>query len=265
MCEGVIVIDSLTNAATEPSCKRLYLLCMTSSISAELLVSLNKFFVMVLKAPSHIIIHCRDKGDDNQEKEVMNSWSSKQASNEEEEKRTELQEQLYNELHPRRKPLHVFFILISILTALSALNMGIGQFLGIAFAQVGPIQYVMRIYVILLCVLTILNELEWPSFVRESTILSWWVTRGAFYCFIGVLGLEENDVDIYKVNGRNAALGYIKVVAWLMIGCGILYFVMGVVCLQFVLKRMREDYKQRCERAKEARRMTETYMTDRAV
>jgi hypothetical protein len=181
-------------------------------------------------------------------------------SSEDSDKQNELQEQLYNEIHPRRKPLHAFFILVSIVTALSALNMGIGQFLGIAFADIGPVQYVMRIYVILLCVLAIANESEWTSFTRDSVILNWWPTRGAFYGFIGVLGLEENDVDVYDAKGRSAALGYIKVVAWLMIGCGVLYFVLGVACMQFLLNRMRDDYKQRLERAKEVKRTADTYM-----
>jgi hypothetical protein len=118
----------------------------------------------------------------------------------------------------------------------------------------------MRIYVILLCVLAIANESEWTSFTRDSVILNWWPTRGAFYGFIGVLGLEENDVDVYDAKGRSAALGYIKVVAWLMIGCGVLYFVLGVACMQFLLNRMRDDYKQRLERAKEVKRTADTYM-----
>lgn len=207
-----------------------------------------------------------NREDSNQEdKEIMSKWSNKEAANEKDQERQELQQQLYNELHPRRKALHVFFIFVSIVTGLSALNMAIGQFLGIAFAQIGPVQYVLRIYVILLCVLVILNELEWTKLTRDSTILSWWVTRGAFYAFVGVLGLEENDVNDYDSHGRAAALGYIKVVAWLMIGCGVLYFVMGITCMQFLLKRMREDYKQRVERAKETRRTTETYMANNTV
>jgi len=232
---------------------------------------LTKAVNLTPMTPTHIAIRShprtllRAKTSDDiskEEIEIMTSWSNKETNNEEEEKRADLQQQLYNELHPRRKLLHVFFILVSIVSALSALNMAIGQFLGVAFAEIGPIQYVMRIYVILLCVLAILTELEWPSFISDSTILSWWVTRGAFYCFIGVLGLEENDVETYDQNGRGAALQYIKVVAWLMIGCGILYFFLGVTCMQFLLKRMREDYKQRCDRAKETRRTTETYMNN---
>ena len=207
----------------------------------------------------------RTADDDEEENEIMNKWSNKEKMNEKDEQREALQEQLHNELHPRRKALHVFFILVSIFAALSALNMCIGQLIGLTFGTLGPIQYVLRVYVILLCVLVILNELEWTKLTRDSTILRWWVTRGVFYAFVGVLGLVENDVNGNEnVKGRDAAIGYVVVVAWLMIGCGCLYFTMGVLCLQLVLNRMRDDYKQRCERAKEARRLHETYMTDTA-
>ena len=181
----------------------------------------------------------------------------------------DLQQQLHDELHPKRRCLHHIFITISIIAGLSAFNMALGQFIGIAFGTVGPVQYVLRIYVILLCSLVILNELEWTKLTRESTILHWWVTRGMVYAFIGVLGLEENSVTPAdkneNVNGRDAALGYIQVVAWLMVGCGILYFCMGVLCLQLVCNRMREDYQRRLERAKATRRTTETYMRARTA
>ena len=176
----------------------------------------------------------------------------------------DLRQQLHDELHPKRRFLHHVFIVVSIIAGLSAFNMALGQFIGIAFGAVGPVQYVLRVYVILLCALVVLNELEWTKLTRESTILHWWVTRGMAYAFIGVLGLEENSVTPAdrneNVNGRETALGYIKVVAWLMVGCGTLYFCMGVLCLQLVCNRMREDYQRRLARAKETRRTTQTYM-----
>lgn len=201
--------------------------------------------------------------DESEQEEIMTSWSSKEKSNEQLEQTQQLQQQLYNEMHPRRKPLHVFFILISVVAALSALNMMIGQIIGLTFGTLGPIQYVLRVYVVLLCVLVILNEMECTKLTRDSFILYWWVTRGPFYAFVGVLGLVENDVNGNEnVKGRDAAIGYIVAVAWIMIGVGCLYFVMGVLCGQFLLNRTRDDYKQRCERAKETRRTAETYMAD---
>jgi hypothetical protein len=106
---------------------------------------------------------------------------------------------------------------------LSAFNMALGQFISIAFGTVGPVQYILRVYAILLCALVILNELEWTKLTRELTILHWWVTRGMAYAFIGVLELEGNSVtpaDKNKnIHGRDTVLGYVKVVAWLMVGC----------------------------------------------
>jgi hypothetical protein len=192
----------------------------------------------------------------------MMKWAKKDEENINTERERELQQQLHDEINPKRRWLHHVFILVSIVAGLSALNMALGQFIGIAYGKVGPIQYVLRVYVILLCALVILNELEWTKLTRDSTILHLWVTRGMVYAFIGVLGLEENSTTQANQNaeGRGTALGYIMVVAWLMVGCGTLYFCMGVLCLQLVCNRMREDYQHRLIRSKETRRTTQTYM-----
>jgi hypothetical protein len=57
------------------------------------------------------------------------------AKTEQEMKRTEIQKQLDDELHPRRHGLHRCFILISIVTCMSAVLMGIGQIVGIFVDQ----------------------------------------------------------------------------------------------------------------------------------
>ncbi len=159
--------------------------------------------------------------------------------------------------------LHRCFVLISFVVSVTAFLMGLGQFIGIAYLHVGPIQYVMRIYVIILCVLTIFNELEFTILTRDSALLKYWISRGLFYGFIGVLGLEENNVTPTAENssafGRTAALRFVKVVAWMMVSCGIIYFLMGLLCLQLVSNRLRQDYTQRVERSRETRRLQETY------
>lgn len=134
--------------------------------------------------------------------------------------------------------------------------MAVGQFLGIYFQSVGPIQYVLRIYVIILCLLVMANELEWTIFTRDSMILKHWITRGLFYAFIGVLGLEENDTTSSRhadTHGYIISLQFIKAVAWIMIGCGTLYFGMGMLCLHYYYNRLRDDYQERVERARQAR------------
>ena len=119
----------------------------------------------------------------------------------------------------------------------------------------------MRCYVILMCLIIILNELEWTKFIRESAILRIWITRGIFYSFVGVLGLEENDTETTdeqhtQVIGHDQALIFIQIVAYIMVGCGILYFVMGCICLQLVRNRVMTDYEQRCSEATTNRKRT---------
>jgi hypothetical protein len=157
------------------------------------------------------------------------------------------------ELRPTKRPAHRLVLLFRGITALSALNMAVGQVLGIVYQGAGPVQYVLRFYVVLLCLLVVLNELEYFALTVESRILHYWVTRGALYAFIGLLGLEENDtsesVNASSSSSFGVGTAYIKAVAWVMIGIGATYFLMGLFCLQFVYDRIRIDYERRLERA----------------
>lgn len=193
----------------------------------------------------------------NEDARAEKEWSQREeeiSRQNEEEQRREL---LNAELYPKRRCLHKIFVFVSIVAGLTSFNMGLGQFVGMVYFKVDPIQYVLRVYIIALCALMVLTELEWTKMTRESRLLNNWVSRGCVYSFIGVLGLEENDVsplDDTSELGREAALNYIKVVAWLMIGCGILYFCMGVLCLQLVCNRLRRNYQERQRLSKEKRR-----------
>ena len=194
----------------------------------------------------------------------MNMWKQHEQRTTQEAETNALRAQLEEELHPKRRFLHRVFIFLNICTIVAALLMGIGQILGIYLRRSGPIQYVLSIYVIILCVMVIFNELEFTKMLRESALLRIWITRGAVYAFVGILGLQENEAagNANQNQGmafRHQALEFLKVIAWIMIGLGILYFAMGVLCLQLVANRLRDDYQQRLERAKETRRATETY------
>ena len=139
--------------------------------------------------------------------------------------------------------------------------MAIGQIVGVVFYEAGPVEWILRIYVNLLSLLMVLNELEWWKFTRESRILRNWVTRGMIYGFIGVIGLEQNDNSTSRddTNARGVDMGeiYIKAVAWIMIGSGFVYCLMGVACVQHVYNRQRADYEERMAQAPNVRRAIE--------
>lgn len=147
---------------------------------------------------------------------------------------------------PRPLSLKVF-IGIQFITAFAALNMGIGQLVGIGYEDVGPIQYWLRLYVILACFIAVCNELEYFSWTKNATLLRYWVTRGMFYNFIGVLGLEENEVSPARTTvgliGKAAALNYIKTVAWMILVMGLVYILMGAICLDKYKRKVIENYR----------------------
>jgi len=197
------------------------------------------------------------------DEEAEASWLQKEKDIKTEESRNELQGELHAELNPRRHCLHQFFVVIKAIAILAAFNMGLGQIIGIAYEFVEPIQYVLRVYVVVLCIMVIFNEMEWTVLTRDSALLRIWISRGLIYMFIGVLGLEENDVsprrDGMSQHWQKAALNYIKVVAWCIVAIGILYTLMGLFCLQIVYNRLREDYKDRIARGKQTARTTSKY------
>lgn len=174
----------------------------------------------------------------------------------------ERKRKLHEDMNPSRRPLHRICVLISLLTGLAAFAMGVGQVVGLIFQSDGPIQYVLRVYIMLLCILAILIELEWTKFARESKIFSVWISRGCYYAFIGVLGLEQNDTEESMRTDRpwfSVSRQYLKCVAWLMIAFGLLYSAMGILCLQLVYIRLRTDYQDRLSRAPEIRRAAAAY------
>jgi hypothetical protein len=168
-----------------------------------------------------------------------------------------------DELHPKKSCTHRLFRFVKFLAIVAALAMTIGQLLGIAFHFVGPIQYVLRVYMIGFCIVMILNEMEWISFIYQSSLLSNWISRGVLYSFVGTIGISQYTTEAPSTSDAaadggggfpQAALLYIQVVAWGMVGIGIIYFFLGIFCCQLVYQNVRKDYEQRFEWGKRKQR-----------
>lgn len=190
----------------------------------------------------------------NNDTEITEEWDRQERSNQEAERQEQQREQWEEETHPSRYFFHRCVVLVSVLTGLAACNMLVGQIVSLFFDHLlGPVQYVLRLYVMLLCVLAVLVELEWTQFARESTILRLWISRGIFYTFVGVLGLDENDTATRKeghgIRAFQVAQTYTKAASWILIVCGFLYMGMGALCLQVLYNRQRKNYQARRERA----------------
>jgi hypothetical protein len=164
-------------------------------------------------------------------------------------------------MHPSRKLLHKLFALIAFLTAVAALCLAVGEILAIIFESHGPIEYTLNAYLLLCCMFIMFNELQWTMLTQEASFLGHWVTRGLFYVFIGVISIEQNDKTFQagqtKRNNHlayNVSMAYIKAVAYVIMGFGVLYFLMGLFCLHRVYNGLLKDYTERVEMAKRLRK-----------
>lgn len=193
--------------------------------------------------------------DENQS--TLDQWSK----HEEETRADDARAQFEQETNPQRRCFHATILLISVIAGTALFLMGIGQFVGIAFQELGPVSLVLRLYLLALCLLGILVELEWTK-MAQSPVLHNWITRGLFYAFLGILGLQENDTASLRDENRvgdKIALTYIKVIAQIMIGIGGFYFCMGALCCQIWYNRQTEDFKRRVERGRQMRQDAERY------
>ena len=142
---------------------------------------------------------------------------------------------------------HTFFISYAFLAMTTAVLLGLAQLLGFTIKDMPSdinqgLRYCISIYLILMCFLSVLTELEWFAFIINSRILSFWVTRGLLYIFMGLLSLDQLHNGSKK--SQNQTL-FIKSVSYIFMGVGAGYAIMGVLCFQIVLKRIRLDYRAR--------------------
>lgn len=187
--------------------------------------------------------------------QTMDSWSKYEAESKEQQTKVEEHNesvQQYKEdmedFYPGRRFLHIVFIFYSFLTIVTACLLALGQFMGMTvekFKDVdfeGPneaIRYVVSLYIILMCIMTVMVEMELHT---NSKILNLWITRGLVYIFIGVLALDQADLS---TTISESELLFIQIMSYVMMGLGCGYSIMGVLCLQIVLNRFRTDYQAR--------------------
>ena len=174
-----------------------------------------------------------------------------------------------------RSCIHKLFDGMSLIACFTAINNIVGQAVALWFEGNKPMEVVLRLYIIGLCTLAILVEMESTSFITNSAILMNWISRGLFYMFIGVLGENLYDIGYDNYNrrynnnaaryashynspysnnygsnnyynsyvprmptGEDVAEWYVWGVAWVMVGVGGLYLVLGL--LGFRQKYVRE-------------------------
>jgi hypothetical protein len=104
------------------------------------------------------------------------------------------------------------------------------------------VRYALSLYIVIMCCLAVLVELEWFSFIMNSRLLTNWISRGFAYIFIALLSIDQAMLGITT---KQRELEFIIVVSYMLGVIGAGYIVMGVFCMQICLKRLREEHEIR--------------------
>lgn len=175
-----------------------------------------------------------------------------------------------------RSQTHKMFVMVSIMAALSAVNNAVAQIIALRYPGNYHTEVLLRLYMIGFCILSVLLEVEFNvPLLRESFVLTNWISRGVFYSFLGLLGQSLYDVGYdnhfrrYRYAGNsNGGYGnnnaryygvygprmpttedfaewYVWMTSYLMFFVGVLYIVLGALCLQNKLREIRRQYQIR--------------------
>lgn len=153
-----------------------------------------------------------------------------------------------NPTSSKRSCAHRFFRFVKFLAVVSSLMLFVGQCVAIFYGRASRVQVVLKLYVMAFCILIIMTEMEWTRLATESKLLVNWMGRGFSYSFVGLVSVEENDVMVRFINVSLAGktqLMFIEAVAYMMVGVGVIYFILGLSCCKSVSDRARLDYTKR--------------------
>jgi hypothetical protein len=168
-----------------------------------------------------------------------------------------------------RTLLHKAFIVLSILTILTAINNIIAHTLAIIFfgGYEDAMEVILRVFTIGLYFLVILIEMNRSALVQQSFIFQHWASRGVFYILLGVLSTVEYDVGsqnygsyrdrynrhsygsrnfvIYLPSGEDAFELYVWAPGIIMLLIGIIYLMLGACCLHHKYQQLQTVFEQR--------------------
>mmetsp|Transcript_14352 Transcript_14352/g.22402 ORF Transcript_14352/g.22402 Transcript_14352/m.22402 type:complete len:295 (-) Transcript_14352:1255-2139(-) len=139
----------------------------------------------------------------------------------------------------------------------------------VPIAEIGILQLALRLYVSLFCLSFMLVEFNVPArFIRDSTILQAYFSRGFIYSFIGLIGMEESyavTVKTLTAEGNGGTHQYdafriswaplfILVSSWLMVITGVLYMLLGICCMKKLRDSLNKKYEKQLKRFKDRKK-----------
>jgi len=169
---------------------------------------------------------------------------------------------------PRQNPCLWLFHLIEGIAVIAFLCIVTIQALPLFLTSVrniGILELGLKAYISFFCLLFIMVELDVPiGWLRDSSLLSIYFSRGFIYSFVGLICLEQSfservkDVIYHAKDDFHVAWVplFMQISSSFVLGIGMLYMLLGTCCL----KRLRDSMKRReKEEWKEFRRAMREY------
>jgi hypothetical protein len=177
------------------------------------------------------------------------------------EEKKALRTKVIEDTNPRRSCLNHFCKTLEYFTSLVALTIGTLEVLAFFYLKMTVLENILTIYMILFCMLIIMTELNIFNVAKESKILNLWPLRGLFYIFVGILGL--NVINMTVMVGAEVERSLFKnfsvVFSFIMIGLGVLYAALGLLCIQMINDKMEHNYQDRKKRAVDIKNAANKY------
>jgi len=131
------------------------------------------------------------------------------------------------------------------------------------------LQIAVRSYLAIFCLFFILTESNIPILrdLLSKFAHSNWILRGFLYSFIGLIGIEQNlaiKVADIAAGTTSSVLGptyeklfeslFMDITTWTMISVGILYFVLGLLCMQQWYEKLTKNHNQKVREYKQKKK-----------
>lgn len=175
------------------------------------------------------------------------------------------------EIVVRRSCCHSIFIMMSTYSSISLLCLLFSQGGVLYFHRIRGLNLALRCYVGLFGIVLLLVEVGIPlGFLTESGLIANWSCRGIIHSFLGLINEVESLETILMHNETSGEVTIVHedisepevifqsfqvATSWMMVGSGVLYFLMGLCCLDRLRTQFEEQYKTNLEKAKMKKRL----------
>jgi len=148
------------------------------------------------------------------------------------------------DLPERKWPVKLFFFIevYALSTCVILLVSQLLPMIFIPFSEFSFGYFCLKIYMCLFSVLFILVEIDYPpfTFINRAIFLTTFATRGFLYTFFGLICFEEaySETASLKLEASSSMFEVSwyaianRIAAFSLVSLGILYFLMGILCLQ---------------------------------